>query len=79
MADSKVDRDFDRLDEKLETSINEGLLQDEDEDAVKEYQHVEKHQRTGSLSLPQNVMNETSEAVTTVEDALLLIGGFGRF
>ena len=36
-------------------------------------------QRSGSLTMKQNVMNEATEAVTSIEDALALIGGFGRF
>ena len=35
--------------------------------------------RTGSISMDRNVLNEDSEAVTTIEDALALVGGFGRF
>lgn len=29
--------------------------------------------------MDKNVLNEDSEAVTTIEDALALVGGFGRF
>ena len=35
--------------------------------------------RTGSLTMKKNIMNEGNEAVTNVEDALNLIGGFGKF
>ena len=29
--------------------------------------------------MQKNVMNESSEAVTNMEDAIALIGGFGKF
>ena len=38
-----------------------------------------KPQRSGSISMPKNVVNDGIEAVTTIEDAIALIGGFGRF
>ena len=31
------------------------------------------------MSMQDNVMNENSEAVTTVEDAIAITGGWGRF
>ena len=51
-------------------SVQEGLME--------EYQTARKA-RTGSIQMVKNVLNEDSEAVITIEDALALVGGFGRF
>ena len=36
-------------------------------------------QRSGSMTMKKNKIRDGSEAVTNVEDAIQLIGGFGRF
>ena len=45
---------------------------------MEEYKQA-REQKSGSMEMSKNVVNEGIEAVTTVEDALNLIGGFGRF
>lgn len=39
----------------------------------------DRRERSGSMVMVSNVVNESAEAVTNVEDALALAGGFGRF
>ena len=56
------------------TSINDG----DDSDLMEEYRQA-RSQRSGSMQMRKNVMNDGIEAVTSIEDALMLIGGFGRF
>lgn len=57
----------------INTSINE------DREGIHEELLYKKNTRSGSLVMEHNIVSRNNEAVTNVEDALALAGGFGRF